>query len=134
MIIRITPDLKKAAALSKMANARKNILPKLKSTNYPTIIAETYYEIIKELLSAILLCRGKKAVGENQHKDIIEEARKDKTLLEKEIQTITELRIKRNNSYYQGQQIEKIFLSNHEKELNNIISKLNKSISDILPQ
>jgi uncharacterized Zn ribbon protein len=134
MIIKTTPDPQKAYAIWKMANERKAILPKLKSTNYPTIITETYYEIIKELLTANLLTEGKKATGENFHKDIVEESQKIKLLSEKESQIINNLRIKRNNSYYQGKQIEKIFLTNNEKEINEIISKLNKTLSKILPQ
>ncbi|NPE26877.1 hypothetical protein HNV12_02650 [Methanococcoides sp. SA1] len=117
-----------------MANERKSIIPKLKATKYPTIIAETYYQIIKELVTAILLVQGKKSIGENAHKDLIEEIQKSKILSTQEIEIINDLRIRRNNSYYQGKQIEKIFLDNHEKDLNQIISKLNKEISKILPQ
>lgn len=134
MIIDITPDPQKAKAIWKMALERKSILPKLKATTFPTIITETYYEIIKELLTAILLVKGKKAIGENFHKDTIEEIQKTKILDESETETINNLRIKRNNSYYQGKQIEKIFLNNNEKDINQIISKLNKKLSNILPQ
>ncbi len=133
MIITTTPDPQKAKAIWKMANERKSILPKLKATRYPTIIAETHYQIIKELITAILLTQGKKSIGENAHKDLIEEILKTKILTTQEIEIIDDLRIRRNNSYYQGKQIEKIFLDNHEEDLNKIASKLNSTISKILP-
>lgn len=124
MIIKIHPDKQRALSLYKMAKNRIGTMDKLKRIGYPTMVAETYYEIIKELISAILFVRGKKTMGENAHKGLIQEISKEDILDSFEINIINDLRIKRNNSYYVGKQIEEIFLDNHSKKLDKIIEKL----------
>ncbi|MFH1451932.1 MAG: hypothetical protein ABIF88_02020 [archaeon] len=132
MIIKISPDKEKAKSLQKMALNRKNVMTDLKKIKYSTIIAENYYEIIKELIIAIFLTKGKKSVGENAHKDLIEEISKENILKPSEIFLINELRIKRNNSYYSGKQIEKIFIDNYTNELEKIINTLEIELSKFL--
>ena len=81
---------------------------------FPTIIAETYYEIIKELASALLLLHRLSAKGDHAHKELIEYLR-NYEFEEDEIQIMNDLRIRRNNSQYEGKQIPIIFLENNEK-------------------
>ncbi len=59
MIINITPDKEKAKSILEIIQIRENTLKKLNKNQDSTTIAEIYYEIIKELQTAILLIKGK---------------------------------------------------------------------------
>ena len=63
MIINIKPDKGKAKGMMKLVEDRIKTLSIIKKTGFPTIIAETYYEIIKEISIILLLSRGFKSVG-----------------------------------------------------------------------
>lgn len=124
MIIRISPDLEKAKSIFGLVKSRKSAMPSLKKVDFPTVVAENYYEIIKELIGISLLVDGLKAVGLNAHKDLIDKFSEYKVLNEQEILLVQDLRIKRNKSSYEGKQIEKIYLDNNENKLIEIVLKL----------
>jgi len=127
MIIKISPDKEKAKSMLEMAENRIKFLGK--PIDFPpTIKSENYYEIIKELLSAFLLTQGLKTVGEYAHKELIEESGRLNLLEESKLLIIDDLRIKRNKSSYEGKEIEKEYLDNHEKELKTIIENIKLSL------
>ena len=126
MIIKINPDKERARAIMKMALNREQSLGAIKKAGYSTIICEFYYEIIKELMGAILYLEGKKSVGVNAHKDLIEEISKMNVLPSQEISLVDDLRIKRNGSSYYGKQIENVYLENKEFYFKRIILNLRK--------
>lgn len=124
MIIKITPDKEKAKSIIKLLEQREEFIISINMHKFPTIVAENYYEIIKELITAILLINGIKAVGENAHKELIEKFSKYKELNPQEIEIIDDLRIKRNKSLYEGKQIELVYLENKKEKLVRIINTL----------
>jgi len=124
MIIKVTPDLEKAKSMLRLIKNRKEFVSSIDSTKFPTNAAENYYEIIKELVTAVLLLNGIKAIGEYAHKEMVEELSKYKELDELEINLINDLRIKRNKSSYEGKEIENSYLKNKKDKLLNIIKKL----------
>jgi len=128
MIIKINPDLEKGKSIYGLVQSRKSAMPSLKQVGFPTVVAENYYEIIKELIVVSLLVDGLKAVGGNAHKDLIERFSKYTVLNNQEIAIIQDLRIKRNKSLYEGKQIEKIYLDNNENNLIEIMAKLEKYV------
>ena len=132
MIVKINPDLEKAKSIFGLVKSRISIIDSLKKVEFPTVVAENYYEIIKELISISLLVDGLKAVGENAHRDLIERFGKYTVLNNQEIAIIQDLRIKRNKSLYEGKQIEKIYLDNNENNLIEIMAKLEKYVKDRL--
>ena len=132
MIIKIAPDKNRAKSLLRMSRNRAKAFSYIKNSGYSTIIAENYYEIIKELIFGLLLCKGKKSVGEKAHKNALKEISKEKILTVAEIYLVDDLRIRRNNSYYSGEQIDDFFLKNNSKDLERIIAKLDKELSKIL--
>jgi len=128
MIIKITPDKEKAQSMVEMAENRLKFLSE--PIDFPpTIKSENYYEIIKELLSAFLLIKGLKTIGEYAHKELIEEAGKFNLLEDFELAIIDDLRIKRNKSSYEGKEIEKEYINNNEERLKLIIENLKKIIN-----
>lgn len=100
--------------------------------NYPTIIAENYYEIIKELSTALLLLYGFKAIGENAHKEIIDSLNRFADFNPQIISVLQDLRIRRNNSQYEGEPFDISYLENNQKFLLDIIDKLKKIVSNKL--
>ncbi len=131
-MIKIFPDREKAKSIFGMVMSREKFIKDLEKINsYSTIIAENYYEIIKELCIAIALAEGYKAIGENAHKDAIQFVKKY-GLGEDEIRIMQDLRIRRNKSSYEGKPIEEIYLSNTKADLLKIISKLKNILRDLL--
>lgn len=124
MMINISPDFEKAKSIKLMIEDRETFLREINLERFSTIAAENYYEIIKELATAIILTDGLKSIGENAHKDLIDYLINYNILHEEEIFLIHDLRIKRNLSSYEGKQINKDFLTLKKKRFTNIINKL----------
>ena len=72
MIIKIAPDKEKAKSILGMCESREYMLGFMKKGGFPTVIAESYYEIIKELITSLLLIDGIKFIGDYAHKDLIQ--------------------------------------------------------------
>lgn len=124
MKIKIQPDFEKAKAIKEMIFSRKDFIKKFNGKVFTTILCENYYEIIKELSTALFLCKGIKFVGEYAHKDLIEEVVKLLGLDESFFIFLDDLRIRRNGSLYYGEQFEQNYLNNNEYKLKLVINKL----------
>jgi hypothetical protein len=127
MMHKIFPDKEKAKSIFNMALEREKSISDLKHTKFATIVTENYYEIIKELATAILLLNGIKAVGENAHKEIINSMKKHAKFNDEDISVLQDLRLKRNKSMYEGKQINSSYLENNKEDLLKIINKLKKT-------
>lgn len=132
MLYNIFPDKEKAKSIFVMALNREKSISFLDSVRFGTIVIENYYEIIKELATAILLLKGIKAIGENFHKELIDSLEKYANLNKEEISVLQDLRIKRNKSMYEGKQINLSYLENKKGFLLEIIDKLKKIVKDKL--
>ena len=130
MIISIIPDREKVRSMMDLIGVRKEFIASVNTEKFPTIAVENYYEIIKELATAILLLEGLKAVGEYAHKETIEALSKCRGVEESEIRLMDDLRIKRNNSSYEGKQISPTYLENKKDKIMAIIEKLEKILRD----
>jgi hypothetical protein len=124
MIIKISPDKEKARSMIKLIDDRMKFINSINNPEFSTIIAENYYEIVKELASAIILLDGFKAIGEFAHKELFEFLSKYKDFEEFEIALMDDLRIKRNKSCYEGKKIEYSYIENKGRDLKRIIGKL----------
>ena len=122
-IFKITKDERRAKALRVMAENRFSTMSSLKE---PYRILEEYYEIIKELLTSFMYSSGFKTLS---HKSLIEFSAKNiKSLTSKEVSLIDEMRVKRNDIVYYGEQITLEFLKNRENYIKEIIKKLIKVV------
>jgi len=72
MIIKITPDREKAKSLLQIAQDRESFINSVNFDKFPTGKIESYYEVIKELATALALTQGIKATGEGAHKELID--------------------------------------------------------------
>lgn len=117
-IFKITKDPERAKDLLIMAKERLNLIKIIpKEVTYKII--EEYYEIIVELITAIMYSEGYKTLD---HKSLIEFISKD--LEESETQLIDILRKNRHGIVYYGKKINKEFLINNEGEIKKLINKL----------
>ena len=124
MKITIQPDLEKAGAIRNIIQSRKKFIKKYRGKIFTTIICENYYEVIKELATALFLSKGIKFVGEYSHKELIEETVKLMNLGNSLLVFLNDLRIRRNGSLYYGEQFEDNYLLNNEYKIVLVIKKL----------
>jgi len=124
-IFRIRRDEARAKDLLKMAKERLELL-KLIPRDKTFKIIEEYYEIIKELLTAIMYLDGYKTLS---HVRLIEYfSSKYDFLNRKEIELIDTLRKFRISIVYYGRKISEEFLLNNEEEIRKIIKILLKVV------
>ena len=128
MIIKVFPDKEKVNSILNLIKDRENFVSSIDPEKFATIVAENYYEIIKELATALLLINGFKAAGENAHKDLIDSLLKY-GFGEEEVMLMNDLRIKRNKSSYEGRQINKIYLQTKKNKFLYLIKKLKDAIN-----
>ena|SRR3989344_8540761 len=120
-IFKTQKDTIRAKALKEMAEERLLDLRKEIKTYK---IVEEYYEIIKELITAIMYRDGFKTLG---HIELIIflENNYPKGFVREEFKLIGELRKMRHNIVYYGEKVDVLFLKNKEERLKVIIKKLN---------
>jgi hypothetical protein len=128
-IFKITKHLNRAASLKEMAEERSNDII---SETKPYKIVEEYYEIIKELITAVMYADGFKTLS---HKSLIYYIKENYEEFDSgEIFVIDELRKQRNNIVYYGLRVKKEFINNHKDEINLIIEKLKKIVGERLKE
>lgn len=62
-VSRITPDKEKAKSLLQIIQLREKNIGIMKSDEFATLVVEGYYEIIKELITALMSVDGWKTVS-----------------------------------------------------------------------
>ncbi len=130
-LIRITPNKEKAKSILKMAEVSLEAIKTRDSKKFTSIVTKEYYEVIRELISTILLLDGYKTEGEGSHKKLIDYlAENYKTKFSRqEIVLLEELRNTRNKIAYDGFFVPEYYLDTRIKEIKNIISKLKEIIN-----
>jgi len=132
MLIKIQVDNEKAKSLLEMAErtekSLKLVIKTIGLTESSSLIAREYYEVIRELSTAILILDGLKSVGDNAHKETIDNLSKHNKLSQDEIHEMQDLRIKRNKNSYEGKPIEAVYLENKKHKLDIIIGKLKEIV------
>ena len=118
-ILKISKDKKRAISLRNLAEDR---FKDISSLTKPYKIVEEYYEIIKELITAIMYIDGFKTLS---HKSLVSYLKDHyNNFSAGEIKLIDELRILRDNVLYYGEKVDETFLINKKERFNEIIKKL----------
>ena len=130
MIIKIIPDISKVKSIMKMVKDREEFLKKINIKEFSGIFTENFYELIKELATAVLLVNGFKSIGENAHKDLINSLSKYKEFSEEDLSLMNDLRIRRNQRLYEGKDINLDYLLNRKEKFNKIIKKLKEILKE----
>lgn len=128
-LIRITPNKEKANSILQMVETTLELIKQINRNAFPSNITKEYYDVIRELISIILLLDGYKAIGEGAHKRQIEYLESNyKEFNQSEIIIIDDIRIKRNKIAYDGFFIKKEYIENKLADINKIINKLKETI------
>lgn len=98
----------------------KRIALQDRKTMHALILAD-YYEILKELLTALLLLDGHKTVS---HKELLDYFAERRAFPSHESILLDDLRVMRNRILYEGFSTRESYLRRHETEYRGIISKL----------
>jgi len=119
----VMTDSEMAKSLLKMMEIREKSIKRLEVV---PLIVESYYEVIKEGLTALMCLEGMKTVS---HETLVIYLNKFyKEFDDYEINFIDELRKLRNKINYQGVFVGEDYLKRNELEIKNIINKLKKII------
>ena len=123
-LIRVTPNREKAKSILKMVEKTLEMINNLDIDKFPSNITKEYYEVIRELLSIVLLLDGYKTYGEGAHKKLIEYLEANyKEFTKYEISLIDNLRNIRNKIAYDGFFVKKDYIERKKKDIDLIIKK-----------
>ena len=129
MLIKVNPDKEKVKSIMNMV---ETTLERINATNYEIFasnVTKDYYDIIRELISVIMLLDGYRAYGDYAHREMIDYLEKNyKRFKRREILFINDLRIIRNKIAYDGFFVKVDFLKRNTEKINSIINKLEKAI------
>ncbi len=126
-LIKIEEDKEKAKSLVKLANLRYSKIDMYDLEKESSLLAEAYYEICKELITAILFCDGYKTLS---HKDLIEYIKMHYgEFKEHETEILNTLRIKRNQLVYYGSELPPFYIKKNKMNIEKIITKLKKILN-----
>ncbi len=128
-LIKITPDREKAKSILKMVDTTLEMITVIDIAKFSSNITKEYYDVIRELISVVLLLDGYKTYGEGAHKKLIEYLHaKNVGFSEYEILLIDDLRITRNKVAYDGFFVETDYLERKMRDIQKIIAQLKKVI------
>lgn len=115
----IEKDIERARSLVKLSNLRYTKIKIFDMKKEAPLIIESYYEICKELLTAILFTQGLKTLS---HKELVDYSKNYLTTEEFEI--LDQLRKKRNKIVYYGVFIDEFYIQSNRDKFEKIIEKL----------
>ncbi len=126
-LIKITSDKERAKSILKMIYLIEERIKKQDRIKMASLIISDYYEIIKELITAILLIDGYKTLSHKDLFDYLEE--KYKKFSGHELSVLNNLRILRNRVSYEGYFVDPYYLEKNELLFKEIIKKLKDLMS-----
>ena len=129
-IKRISVDLERPKAILNSVLLREKFLKDKDEREFASIFIETNYEIIKELITALMYLNGYKTLSHEYLISFLSKFYKD--FSEYEIDLIDKLRITRNKISYEGFLVESDYYLNKRKDIKSIIEKLKKIMIDEL--
>lgn len=124
-VIEAESNPKRANEIFALAELRYEFWCKEQDKKYFLLKIEAYYEIIKELLFALLANEGFKC---SNHLCLVEYFKEKFPEKNYEFRLLNELRKARNDINYHGTKIPKSFLEKNELEFKHIIKFLKRSI------
>ena len=119
--VRVNPEQAKALVI--LANRRRDSLKKRRNNEYPQLVIESYYEVIKEYITALLLYHGFKSYS---HECLIAflPAFYPDFFDESQLQFLDSLRKLRTDIQYRGRDVADDYLVRNHKTIENILKIL----------
>lgn len=108
----------------KLAQLRHKKISSFDVEEESSLICEAYYEVCKELITAILFCDGYKTLS---HKTLLEYLKKNYSGISiDEIELLDDLRKRRNKLVYYGIFQPSFYIKKNKDQIEKIIIKLNQ--------
>lgn len=126
----VSEDKETANSLLKTADIRFDALKILlenDSTKFASVLAEGYYEIIKEIITALMAIDGYKTTSHEALVAYLKEFYEE--FDDYEIMFIDDLRKLRNKIDYKGFSVNPEYIKRNKLEIQNIISKLKTTLN-----
>ncbi|MDD1744398.1 MAG: hypothetical protein LUQ20_01100 [Candidatus Methanoperedens sp.] len=124
-IIKTAPDREKAKSILKMVETTLEMIDTIDSRKFTSHVVKEYYEVIRELITVILLLDGYKTHGEGAHKKLIEYIERNYAEFKvHDITLIDDLRIIRNKISYNGFFVTDDYLERKRKDILMLIDNL----------
>ncbi len=121
-------DDEKIKSIRKMCKIRMDVIRQVKlDEETASILATDYYEVIKELLTALLLKNGLKS---DNHEYLISFFNYKYPEHEYEAKTMHQLKFARNRVSYDGIFVRKSYIESNKLEFEHIISMLEKLLDE----
>jgi len=130
-IIKITPDHEKAQSILRMVDTKSERVNSTDTVKFPSLVLSDYYDIIRELISIILLLDGYKTKGDGAHKTQIEYLKNYPAFIQSELIFMDDLRITRNRIEYDGFFVQADYVKRKTPEILALIKKLKEVIKKI---
>lgn len=128
-LIKITPSKEKAQSILRMVDTTIEMIKAIDVNKFSSNVTKEYYDVIRELISVVLLLDGYKTYGEGAHKKLVEYLQSNyKKFSEYEISLIGDLRITRNKIAYDGFFVDKDYIERKIEDIQEIIRKLKEII------
>lgn len=130
-LIKITPDKEKVKSILKMVETTLEMIKTIDKIKFPSNVMKEYYEIIRELISIVLLLDGYKTQGTGAHKMMIDYLAKNyEEFSSYEISFLNDLRMLRNKIAYDGFFVKEDFVTRNTGKIQEIITKLKSIINN----
>lgn len=127
-IKKVQRDNEKIKSIQKMCNARLRVINGMEIDDETASIAATdYYEVIKELLVALLLQEGIKS---DNHECLISFFKYKFPQYDYEVKMMHQLKNIRNRASYDGVFVKKEYIINNKLEFEHIIKIINKLLGE----
>lgn len=129
-LIKIRKDRERAKSLLQLTILRINKLSQYDIEKESSLLAESYYEICKELITALLFLDGYKTLS---HKDLLEylKLHYTKHFTESELAVLDDLRKRRNRIVYYGVFVDSSYVKRNKTIFEGTINKLRKLVEDL---
>ena len=127
-LIKIEPEKERARSLLKLSELRYHKIASYNKNTESSLILEAYYEVAKELITAILFIDGYKTLS---HEDLITylNINYKSYFSDFEVNILDQFRKKRNRIVYYGVFVDKDYISRNTIHIEKIISKLKDIIN-----
>ena len=129
-IRRVRPDKGMARAIQKMITVRLKALRSIDRREYASLVAEDYYEVIKEAITALMAIDGYKTLS---HEVLIAYLKEFyPNFSNAEIVLMDQLRVLRNRIAYKGFFITPDFLERNETRIEAVVLKIKRALEEKL--
>jgi len=129
-IRRVRSDKGMARAIQKMITVRLKALRSIDRQEYASLVAEDYYEVIKEAITALMAIDGYKTLS---HEVLIAYLKEFyPNFSNAEIVLMDQLRVLRNRIAYKGFFITPDFLERNETRIEAVVLKIKRALEEKL--